>query len=273
MLNTCSMLAANITNADNFILLIVLTFSAIVIVFYILSRRGYVPYVRPIAGLTGLEEAIGRATELGRPVVFAHGINDIRAIQTHVALSVLTHVARTAARLRAEFIAVVSRPDVFPITEEVVREAYRAEDALDRFRPEEQIRYLSESAEVYAASVGKLIEESPAGCAIFFGSFNFASLLMAEPGARMGVIQIAGDAGLGQIPFFVCTCDYTIMGEEYFAAGAYLSKDPGVRGAIFSQDLIKAVIAACILLGIVCYHLQHDWSWAKDVMEFFDKYK
>ncbi len=88
------------------------------------------------------------------------------------------------------------------------------------------------------------------GCAMFIGNFGFSSLLMTEPGSRAGVVQIAGDPKLGQMPFFVCTCDYTIIGEEYFAAGSYVSADPAMRGGLVSQDLIKVIFAALIVVGL-----------------------
>jgi hypothetical protein len=146
--------------------------------------------------------------------------------------------------------------DVYPVTEEIVRQAYTAEGVPDLFRPQEQIRFLSSDSVVYAMGTARVIEESKAGCALFFGEFDFSSLLMAEPGARMGVMQIAGDPSLFQIPFFVCTCDYTILGEEFYAAGAYLSSDPTTRGTLVSQDLIKVVIAGLILLGTLLAHFQ-----------------
>jgi len=244
-------------SADLFILILMLLFWAVILVCIWRARHGHMPYVRPIGGIASLEEAVGRATELGRPIIFAMGTTDLKAIQTHASLSVLAYVARLAARLRAPLVALVRQPDVYPYTEEIMREAYKAEGVLAQFDAEEQVRYLSNDSIVYAMSVGRVIEESPAGCALFFGQFDFTSLMMAEPGAQMGVIQIAGDPGLPQIPFFVCTCDYTIIGEEFYAAGAYLSPDSSMRGSLLSQDVIKFVFGAIILVGLFAAFLRN----------------
>jgi len=234
------------------------------------ARRGHIPYVRQIAGVVAIEEAVGRATEMGRPIVFAMGWTDIRDIKTHVSLSVLDYVARLAARMQTRLIVTLLVPNVYPIAEEVVRQAYTAEGVPDQFQPEEQVRFLSQDSVLHAMGTARLIEEEQAGCAIFFGAFDFTSLLMAEPGARMGVLQIAGDPGLFQVPFFVCTCSHTIIGEEYFAAGAYVSRDPSMRASLVSQDLIKAIIGGLILAGTIL--VQFDWgkaSWlAKKLMEY-----
>jgi len=215
------------------------------------AKRGHIPYVRRIAGIAGIEGAIERATEMGRPVVFGMGITDIQGIETHAALSVLSYAARLAARLRTQLIVLVRKANVYPVAEEIVRQAYTTEGAPELFDAGQQVRFLTEDGIIYSMSVARLIEETPAGCALFFGLFDFTSLLMTEPGARVGVVQIAGDPTLGQVPFFVCSCDQTIMGEEYYAAGAYTSEDPGMRSTLLSQDIIKVILAGLIIVGIL----------------------
>jgi len=234
------------------------------------ARRGHMPYIRRISGVAALEEAMGRATEMGRPVIFGMGYTGLRDIETHASLSVLAYVARVAARLRTPLVALVRRPDVYPVVEEVMREAYTAEGAPDEFRAEEQVRFFSEDSIVYSMAAARLIEEGKAACALFFGAFDFTSLLMAEPGARLGVMQIAGDPSLFQIPFFVCTCDHTIIGEEYFAAGAYLSPDPSARATLVSQDIIKALFAGLILLGTLLAQFHFDAArWFVDLLKAY----
>ncbi|MFM8697698.1 MAG: DUF6754 domain-containing protein [Phycisphaerales bacterium] len=54
-------------------------------------------------------------------------------------------------------------------------------------------------------------------------------------------------AETAQLPFFVAACDYTLIGEEFFAASAYLSGEPDQLGTLLGQDLAKA---ACWLAVI-----------------------
>ncbi|MBN1918764.1 MAG: hypothetical protein JW889_12725 [Verrucomicrobia bacterium] len=256
---------------DALMAILMFAFAAVIFLFIWRARRGHLSRVRKIGGIAALEEAVGRATETGRPVVFAMGGSDIMDIMTHASLAVMSHIARLAARVHTRFVALVRIPNVFPVAEEFVREAYKAEGVLEEFDAEEQVRFVTDNAMVYAMSVARYIEEHKAGCAVFLGAFDFTSLLMTEPGAQMGVIQIAGDPYLWQVPFFVCTCDYTIMGEEYFAAGAYVSPDPTMRGTLVSQDIIKAIFVGLILLGLLCYHL--DVSPARWFVELLQHYK
>jgi hypothetical protein len=83
------------------------------------------------------------------------------------------------------------------------------------------------------------------------GSFFAESLILAEAGNRIGAIQIAGTARSEQLPFFVAACDYTLIGEEFFAASAYLSGEPDQLGSLKGQDIGKAIVAAGIVLGVI----------------------
>ncbi|MCK4232582.1 hypothetical protein KAX21_06505, partial [candidate division WOR-3 bacterium] len=58
-----------------------------------------------------------------------------------------------------------------------------------------------------------------------------------------------------QLPFFIAACDYTLIGEELFAASAYLDRDPQLLGSLKSEDMAKiitvAIIAAVSIVGTV----------------------
>jgi hypothetical protein len=83
------------------------------------------------------------------------------------------------------------------------------------------------------------------------GGYMAYSLLMLELGARHNAFQIAGTASWHQIPFLVAVADFALIGEELYAAGAYLSKDPAKVGSLVGQDYCKFVGLAFILLGLV----------------------
>ena len=73
----------------------------------------------------------------------------------------------------------------------------------------------------------------------------------AETGFSTGAVQIAGTANIHQLPFFVVACDYTLIGEEFFAATAYLSRDPRVVGTITGTDVMKILLMMLIVIGTV----------------------
>jgi hypothetical protein len=90
-------------------------------------------------------------------------------------------------------------------------------------------------------------------------------LILAETGNSVGAIQIAGTARPAQLPFFVAACDFTLIGEELFAASAYLSGEPRALGSLKGQDVGKAIAMAAIVVGTVAvtvYGLS-EAGWAK----------
>ena len=46
-------------------------------------------------------------------------------------------------------------------------------------------------------------------------------------------------------------CDYTIIGEELYAASAYISKEPLLLGSLKAQDLGKAVVLTFLFVGFL----------------------
>jgi hypothetical protein len=95
-----------------------------------------------------------------------------------------------------------------------------------------------------------MVREKPAAC-FYMGAFYAESLVLAENGNAVGAIQIAGTAEPSQLPFFVAACDYTLIGEEFLAASAYLSGERDQLGSIKGQDLGKLIAVMAILVGCV----------------------
>ena len=68
------------------------------------ARRGHVPTIRRIAGVEAMAEAVGRATELGRPVFYVAGTPDLDEVQTVASLGILGAVGRLTARHGCELV-------------------------------------------------------------------------------------------------------------------------------------------------------------------------
>jgi hypothetical protein len=99
-----------------------------------------------------------------------------------------------------------------------------------------------------AAVNGMMLRERPAAN-LLLGAFFAESLLLAETGHSIGAIQIAGTANVHQMPFFVVACDYTLIGEEYYAASALLSNEPLLLGSLKASDIVKLILIIVILIG------------------------
>ena len=234
----------------NSVFVLMVFVSAAVIYFINAARKGKDFFVRKLAGLEAVDEAIGRATEMGRPILFVPGILDVNDVQTLAGLTILGHVSKTIADYDTELNCPVCRSLVMTTGREVVKQAYMEAGRPDAYR-DDMVHYITDEQFGYVAGVnGIIVRDEPATC-IYMGAFYAESLILAETGHDSGAIQIAGTAMASQLPFFVAACDYTLIGEELFAASAYLSGDPRQLGSLKGQDMGKVVAMAAILVGSI----------------------
>jgi hypothetical protein len=244
-----------------------------VILFTELAKAGRSTYIREIAGLKAIEEAVGRATEMGRPCLFVPGIQDINETPTVAGITVLSQVAKIAAGYDAVIEVPTSRSLVMTAARETVQAAYLAAGHPEAYN-EDRIYYVTQEQFAYVAYLtGYMVREKPAAC-FYAGTFFAESLILAETGNSIGAIQIAGTAEPAQLPFFVAACDYTLIGEELFAASAYLSREPHQLGSLKGQDAGKVLAgllltAGCLLATLVA--LFPNWSNARWVLVFLQQ--
>jgi hypothetical protein len=188
---------------------------------------------------------------MGRSCLFVPGIQDLNEIQTMAGLNILSRVAKVAAEYDAKVEVPTSRSLVMTAARETVQAAFLAAGRPDSYA-EDLIYYVTDEQFGYVAFLtGKMVREKPAAC-FYLGAFYAESLMLAETGNSIGAIQIAGTAEPAQLPFFVAACDYTLIGEEFFAASAYLSGDPDQLGSLQGQDLGKLLVGTLLVLGSLC---------------------
>ncbi|HDL00682.1 MAG TPA: hypothetical protein ENH23_00415 [candidate division Zixibacteria bacterium] len=235
-------------------LVFVLIFSASILLYTKWARQGKSLFLRKIPGLDAIEEAVGRATEMGRPVLFVPGIAELDEIETIAGISILGRVAKITAQYETPLHVPVRYPLVLAAGQEVVEQAYLEMGKKDSYE-KDTVQYVAGEQFAYTATVnGYMMRERPA-TNIYMGAFFAESLLLAETGNAAGSIQIAGTARPEQLPFFIAACDYTLMGEELYAASAYLSHEPIMLGGLKGQDFVKILIGACIIIGTILVSL------------------
>jgi hypothetical protein len=207
------------------------------ILYYInVAKAGKELFIRKIAGLEAVDEAVGRATEMGKKVYYVPGTQDMDNVQTIAGLTILSRVARLTAEYETKLEVPVSRSLVMITAREIVREAYIHAGRPDYYS-DDIVYYLTDDQFGYAAGIdGMVVRQRPATI-FYMGAFYAEALLLAETGNSIGAIQIAGTAMPSQLPFFVAACDYTLIGEELFAASAYLSREPKLLGSLKGQDI------------------------------------
>lgn len=219
--------------------------------------------IREIAGLKAVEEAIGRATEMARPILFTPGWGgDIQRPTTIASLNILSSVAEKTAEYNSQLLFPTHDPVIMSVAQEVIAESYSRAGYPERYNIDDTT-YVSPSQFGYAAAVEGMITRLKPASVFLLGTFEAESLILAETGNIAGSIQIAGTDSTIQLAFFIVACDYTLIGEELFAASGYLSKDKSIMASIRAQDIMKVIITAVLILAIISAFLAPLSDWWK----------
>ncbi len=244
------------------VLVLILLFFSLVLVMVRMARRGKPLRFRHIAGIDAIDEAIGRATELGKPVLYIPGTQDIDNIQTIASLQLLTAVATKAATYDIPIIVPLNRAFMVSVAEESVRQGFINAGRSDAFN-RDNIRYLSDEQFAFTSGVTGIMMREKTAAHLYLGSFFGESLILSETGFATGAIQIAGTANVHQLPFFVVACDYTLIGEEYFATSGLVTRDPELLGTLKATDYVKLVLIVALVLaavlGLFGINFMHSW--------------
>ncbi len=201
-----------------------------------------------------IEVAVRKAAELNRPAYFIPGSRDIDNIQTISALSMLKVVARYCAEYDVELIIPVNKSMVMERAQEVCRTAYQKAGFADRWSSS-QVSYTTDDPLGFVAHVDGMIARAKPAVCFMFGFFAGESLLLAESSYNVAEVTIAGTAVPSQLPFFVASCDTTLIGEEFFAASAMLSGNKEDIAMLQGLDAGKQLAIGIILAVVVLSYL------------------
>lgn len=219
------------------------------------GKSGKEVYIRRIPGLNAIDEAVGRATEMGRPVIMVPGLPDYVDAIVVQAMNIFTYVTRIAARFSNPILVCCYNASVFTVAQEMIRDVYQQEGAIERY-DQDSVRFISDRQFAFAAGVSGLILREQAAATFFLGNFYAESLILAETANSVGAIQVASSTQNTQTPFFIAACDYVLIGDEFYAASAYLTRQPVLVGSLVGQDWSKVAVITMVLLGMLTTSFQ-----------------
>ena len=213
------------------------------------ERKKKVYKIRRLPAMDAIEEVIGRGVEMNRPIYFCPGtgaLNRLEATSTLAGLTLLSYIANMAVKMGCRIIVSVSKADVYALALEIVRTAFRLEGKEEEF-VEEDIMFMPQQK-----SAAGMIQRENVAATFLMGAWWHEALVMIEAGATVGAMTVSGAAyTLGQLPWFVACSDYVLIGEEFYAASAYISRDPAETSLIAGQDYIKFICLGLIFLGSI----------------------
>ncbi len=241
------------------------TFAMVVFILFNIARAKRADvFLRRIPGLNAIDEAIGRATEMGRPVLMVPGIGDVAEVGIMAqALVIFSHIAKTIAKFGTPMRLCVAYAPAYTLAQEIIRDAYQEEGQIEKYDPD-SVQFVTDRQFAFAAGVSGMIHRDQTATCFFLGAFYAESLIFAETANSVGALQVAGSTQNTQTPFFIAACDYVLIADEFYAASAYLGREPVLVGSLTGQDWSKMTIAGVVLAFTVLMSVQLNQTINED---------
>jgi len=229
-----------------------------IITIYYLTSKGKI-YIRRVPGLDAIEEAIGRSTEMGKPHFATFGVGQFGS-WTMAALSILEHQAHICAKTETRLIVPCggSRSTYItrPVALDIVKNAYLAEGK--EFDEKDMPFLVGGKGWAFGSGTVAMIQKLRPGGFVLTGSYGSVALHIAEQASQSGAMTIASGSYMGNVAALSAASDYTMIGEEVLAAGAYLTQEPSRLASIRTQDILKFISIFASIIGVILIQFGND---------------
>ncbi len=209
--------------------------------------------LREIAAFTLLRRGIGLAVEAGRRLhlsLGSGGVSGVRGGSTLVGLSLLQRIARAASVSDYPPVATNGEAVQTALAQDTLHSAHQALSADTSDEPVQA--YLTGVTPFsYAAGALPIIYDQQVAVNVLIGSFGPEVALLADAAERTGSTHLAGSENLTGQAVIYATAQEPLIGEEVFAAGAYVQAGPAHLAGLRAQDILRWIIIASLLLGAV----------------------
>ncbi len=237
------------------VLLIFLVIVAFTWLYHARATTGRVPACRPLRAFDVLRSALGRGAETGRPIHMSPGAGTIGTTttmaETVAGLLAIERVVNEAA-IKGAPILVSSGDSVSHLAlRGLLRQAYQRAGRAHDYDPSTIQLLAHQNPTAYATGVATLYKRQTLEASQLLGSFRQEFLLFGEEGAQKNLPQIIGTTSMTAIPIMMLNTPSTIIGEEVFAAEAYLSDAAEPRARLMTQDILRSVVILLIVGGII----------------------
>ncbi|HMQ31023.1 MAG TPA: hypothetical protein PKD53_09855 [Chloroflexaceae bacterium] len=240
-------------------LLLVLGVVAVTWLHHARVGAGRLPARRPLPPIETLRSALGRGAETGRATHVSPGASVLGAADGSRAttaellagLLVAERVAGEAALNGAPILVSSGDAVAHLALRGSVRQAYQVAGQAQDYEAG-RVQLLAHNDELaYAAGVATLYERQPLEASALVGGFNQEFLLIGEEGAQRDLPQMAGTTSSAALPLMLLTTPATLIGEEIYAAEAYVGPPGPAQARLLTQDLLRTVVILLLIAGFV----------------------
>jgi hypothetical protein len=223
-------------------------------------KKGKTFEIRRVPGLDAIDEALGRCVETGRPVLATPSWRPLGsyALPMMAGIAMVRHTCLRAAELDLPIIMPVGSADTYPLILKNYEQACIEAGKPEIYDPDNVV-YMSGQQWAFSTGMFQLMMDNNVGACIMIGRWSAETLSVTTVGNRIGAFQIGGTGQFSNTSFFAITADYTLIGDELYAAAAYVSDDPEIKSFLNAQDVAKLIAAAIIIAGAVLGSLGIDF--------------
>ena len=230
-----------------------LALAAVLLVGLTLWRRRSPGALRLIEAYERLNRSVGLAVESGTRLHVSLGRGNLFTTRAGSALAGLAMLRRLSERT-----SVSDRPPVVSsgdaplaiLSQDTLHSGYRAVGAEDQYRFTTG-RLTGLTPFSYGAGTMSTIHDESISANILIGDFGAESALLAEASDRENASLIAASGDLSAQSIFYASSQDPLVGEELFAAGAYVGAGAAHEASLNVQDILRWLIILAIIIGSV----------------------
>ncbi|MHB1296221.1 MAG: DUF6754 domain-containing protein [Anaerolineae bacterium] len=243
-------------NADVAALAVLVVF---LVPFVVLTARAKMgtPYpLRAIPALEKVSRLVGRASESGHPLhasIGTGGVGGESAPDALMGVTVFDWVSRNAAAAGQAVLGTMGDGTVLASAQGVLQQARQEAGAPEGFRAQE-VQFYGPNPMAYAVGAAEAAAQQERAANLLFGRFGPEALWLAESSGGDRLPQAGGASDALAAALMKTSFDDVAVGEELYAAGAYLHR-PSHLGSLATQDILRIVTILAVIAGVVAMSL------------------
>jgi hypothetical protein len=218
-------------------------------------RSGRLPHFRPLPGIDRLRALFSDVSESGRPLHVATGAGRFASTgvtaETVASLLIAQRVAEATTERGGHVAATSGEIEAHAALRGTLHGAYRQAGFGADYQPRTVQLVAQQTPVAYATGVAARYAAEPMAASVVAGNYAAEALLISEEGAARGIPQFAATTSLAALPVLALSADTTLVGEDLFAAEAYLNDGPAQKARLLTQDALRWVILVLLLGGMV----------------------
>jgi hypothetical protein len=237
-------------------LVLLLVFLFFFLIFTVRAKSGARFGLRRIAVYARLQHLISQATESGRPIHVGMGSGQIGSSYTAEAvmgLTVFDLVARHAAASDLPVLGSTGDPTILAAGQGVLQVARREAGYAESYTGRE-LGFYAPDPLAYAVGVQHDLRRKDYLASILLGRYGAEGLWISESVGAQPMVQLGGAVDPSAQALLQFSLDDTVIGEEVYAAGAYLHR-PSHLGSLATQDIIRIALILSIIAGVIMISL------------------